>query len=157
MLQWLGRQIERLIITRTDPLTVDDIVNDPRLPRCPWQVRFQWHWFRETWLALLGRLYPSRPDSRWWFIRHQLLPHCRRGANWQDWQLGPLLITRPMQWLARPARSHLEILYRIAPSPREVLSAIVHARDTGQDPALILDENSPLMDAARNALAKAAP
>jgi Restriction alleviation protein Lar len=35
----------------------------------------------------------------------------------------------------------------------EALRAIIFARDSGQEPALILDENSPLMDAARAILA----
>lgn len=39
----------------------------------------------------------------------------------------------------------------------DVLTAILHARDKGEDPAMILDENSPLMDAAREALKPRAP
>ena len=39
----------------------------------------------------------------------------------------------------------------------DVLTAILHARDKGEDPAMILSEDSPLMDAARDALKPRAP
>lgn len=39
----------------------------------------------------------------------------------------------------------------------DVLTAIHFARDQGQEPSLILDENSPLMDAARDVLKPRAP
>lgn len=38
----------------------------------------------------------------------------------------------------------------------DILQAILHARDSGEDPSLILDENSPLVDAARAAIATTA-
>lgn len=39
----------------------------------------------------------------------------------------------------------------------DVLTAILHARDLGEDPALILGEDSPLIDAAREALKPRGP
>ena len=34
----------------------------------------------------------------------------------------------------------------------DILAAILHARDKGEDPSMILSEDSPLMDAARDVL-----
>lgn len=39
----------------------------------------------------------------------------------------------------------------------DVLTAILYARDKGEDPAMILSEDSPLMDAAREVLKPRAP
>jgi hypothetical protein len=67
---------------------------------------------------------------------------------------------------AHPSCSHLDgittdhqpgnaRLIAAAPDLLDVVLALVRAAQEGFDPALIVDENSPIMDAAREAIAKA--